>query len=84
MLAPQYSLRRLLAWVTLSAFVCLIVAAAARGQLWAAGLLVALAGFALTLAIHGATFAIIRVAAAARSRYEGDLSLPSSAERPKS
>ena len=59
MLAPQFSLRRLLAWVTASAFVCLIVAAAARGRMWAAGVVVALAGLIVVMVVHALTFELI-------------------------
>lgn len=68
MLAPQFSLRRLLAWVTLSAFVCLIGAAAARGQLWAAGISIGLAGLAVTLAVQGVAYGLIRLISLARDR----------------
>jgi hypothetical protein len=68
MLAPQFSLRRLLSWVTISAFVCLIVAAAARGRLWAAGVMIGLAAMALILALHGLAFTIVKVIAAVRDR----------------
>ncbi len=68
MLAPQFSLRRLLAWVTVSAFLCLIVAAAARGQLWAAGVLVGLAGLVVVLAVHGLLFVGIRLVGKVRDR----------------
>ena len=71
MLAPQFSLRRLLAWVTASAFVCLIVAAAARGQLWAAGVLIALLGLAVMIAVHGVTFGLLCIVGAVRDRIQG-------------
>ena len=60
MLAPQFSLKRLLAWVTLSAFVCLIVAAAANGQMVAAAVLVALAGLVIMLAVHGLLYGLVK------------------------
>ena len=59
MLAPQFSLRRLLAWVTASAFVCLIVAAAVRGRMWAAGVVVALVGLVIIMMVHALTFEMI-------------------------
>jgi hypothetical protein len=68
MLAPQFSLRRMLAWVSVSALVCLIGAAAARGQLWAVGVLIALAGFVLVLVVHGATFTLLRLISLGRDR----------------
>jgi hypothetical protein len=74
MLAPQFSLRRLLAWVTASAFVCLIVAAAARGRMWAAGVIVALAGLVVIMVVHALLFELImllgRIRDGARKRRE--------------
>lgn len=68
MLAPQFSLRRLLAWVTLSAFVCLIGAAAARGQIWAVAFLVALFGFVVLLVVHSGAFLLLRLVGTVRDR----------------
>ncbi len=61
MLAPQYSLRRLLAAVTLSAFVCLIVAAASWGKMWAVAVALALLGLLILLLVHGVLFVLVRV-----------------------
>jgi hypothetical protein len=66
MLAPQFTLRRLLAWVTLCAFVCLILAAAARGRLWAAGIVVALAGGLIMMGLFAATFGVVKLLGTAR------------------
>jgi hypothetical protein len=60
MLAPQYTLRRLLAIVTLSAFVCLVVAAAIQGHLWAAAVALALAGLAVMMMVYGLLFILVR------------------------
>jgi hypothetical protein len=68
MLAPQFSLRRLLAWVTASAFVCLIVAAAARGRMWAAGIVVALLGAVIILLVQALVFAMVMLLARLRSK----------------
>ncbi|MGD9721161.1 MAG: hypothetical protein AB7O59_03790 [Pirellulales bacterium] len=68
MLAPQFTLRRLLLWVAVSAVVCLIGAAAARGQLWAAGVLVALFGFVLILGIHAIAYGCLKLLAFVRNR----------------
>ncbi len=68
MLAPQFSLRRLLIWVSFSALVCLIVAAAARGQLWAVSALIGLLGLAIVLVLHGLSFALLKMLGAARDR----------------
>ena len=59
MLAPQYTLRRLLALVTLSAFVCLVVAAAIQGHLWAAAVALALAGLAVMMLVYGVLFILV-------------------------
>lgn len=59
MLAPQYSLRRLLELVTLSGFFCLIAAAGMRGHLLAAGFAVALFGLVVVMFVCGMLFAIL-------------------------
>jgi hypothetical protein len=61
MLAPQYSLRRLLAVVTLSGFVCLIVGAAFWGKMWGVAAVLALVGFVVLMMVHGALFVLVRV-----------------------
>lgn len=71
MLAPQYSLRRLLAWVTVSAFVCLIAAAAARGQIWAVAFLVALFGFVVLLVVHSMAYLLLGLVSLVRDRRRG-------------
>jgi hypothetical protein len=68
MLAPQFSLRRLLAWVSMSALLCLVVAAAARAQLWAVASLFGLFGFCLVILLHGATYGVLKMVGAARDR----------------
>jgi hypothetical protein len=60
MLAPQYSLRRLLALVALSAVACLIVAAATRGHVWAAAVVIALFGLVVTMLVQGLLFIVAR------------------------
>jgi hypothetical protein len=60
MLAPQFSLRRLLAVVTLCGFVCLIVAAAVQGQMWAEAVVIALVGLVATIVVHGVLFVVTR------------------------
>jgi hypothetical protein len=62
MLAPQFSLRRLLGWVTLSGFVSLIVASAARGKVGAMAILLALAGFVAMLVIYAVAYAAVKLA----------------------
>lgn len=68
MLAPQFTLKRLLAGVTVSAVICLVVAAAARGQMWAAALLLALSGVFVVLVVHGFLFLLIQAIARAFRR----------------
>jgi hypothetical protein len=60
MLAPQYSLRRLLALVTLSALACLVLAAAIWGHLWAVAAAITMLGLVVTIAVHGLSFLLIR------------------------
>lgn len=59
MLAPQFSLRRLLALVTVSGVGCFAAAFAPRGHVWALAVLVAFAGLALLLLICGLTYLLI-------------------------
>jgi UPF0716 family protein affecting phage T7 exclusion len=59
MLAPQYSLRKFIGFVTISAFACLIVAAALRGQLWGVAVIIAFASLGVLLLVHGALFGIV-------------------------
>ncbi len=62
MLAPQYTLRRLLAIVTMAGFACLVLAAATRGRhLWAVATLVAMMGLGLTVLLQAVLFGITRV-----------------------
>lgn len=60
MLAPQYSLRRLLAVVTASAVVCLVVGAANWGQMWALAVAFALVGAVILMLVHGVLFVLVR------------------------
>lgn len=69
MLTPQYSLRSLLALVTIAGFGCLIVAIATRaGQLWAVATLIAMMGLGLTVVLQAFLFGIARVAGLAIDR----------------
>jgi hypothetical protein len=70
MLAPQFSLRRLIAWVTLSGCVCLIVAAAARGQFWAAAVSIGLLELTVTFILYGLVFIVIRGFSILRQRLK--------------
>ena len=59
MLAPQYSLRRLLGLVTLSGFFCLIAAAGMRGHLLAAGFAIAIFGLVVAMLVYGMSFVLL-------------------------
>ena len=61
MLTPQFSLRRLLLIVTVSAVLCLIPAVATRGYLWGVGLALALAGAFVLAGFQILLFAVSRV-----------------------
>ncbi len=63
MLTPQFSLRRLLLIVTVSAVLCLIPALATRGYLWGVGLALALAGALVLAGLQILLFALSRVVA---------------------
>jgi hypothetical protein len=71
MLAPQFSLRRLLLWVTFSAFLCLIAAAAARGQAWAVGVLVAVVGLVILLVVCAALYGVVKLMSGLLDRIQG-------------
>ncbi len=59
MLAGQYSLRKFIGFVTISAFACLVVAAGLRGQIWGVAVVIALASVFLLLAMHAALFGFV-------------------------
>jgi UPF0716 family protein affecting phage T7 exclusion len=59
MLAPQYSLRKFIGFVTISAFACLIVAAGLRGQLWGVAVMIAFSSLGLLLLVHASLFAAV-------------------------
>jgi hypothetical protein len=61
MLAPQFSLRSILAVTAVCGFVSLIGAAALRGTPWAMAVVIAIAALALILAIHGLMFFVMWV-----------------------
>lgn len=60
MLAPQYSLRRLLVLVAFSGLACLVFAAAIWGHLWAVAAAITMLGLVVTIAVHGLSFLLIR------------------------
>jgi fatty acid desaturase len=84
MLAPQYSLRRLLALVTLSGFGCLIVAMAMWGHLWAWALVIALLGLAVTICVHALVYAVSRLIGEALHRRKQSQQATAAAPAPAS
>ncbi len=56
MLSPQFSLRRLLLFVTVCAVLCLVPAVAAQGYLWALAFATGLAGALALLAVQSALY----------------------------
>ncbi|HVA48458.1 MAG TPA: hypothetical protein VNH11_18990 [Pirellulales bacterium] len=59
MIAPQFSLRTILAVTAVCGFVSLIGAAAVRGTPWARAIMLALAALALILIVHALMFFIM-------------------------
>jgi len=70
MLTPQFSLRRLLLIVTVSAVLCLIPAAAARGYLWGVGLALALVAAFVLAGLQVLLFAVSRLVGIVIERQE--------------
>ena len=75
MLIPRYSLRWLLALITVSAGVSLVLSYAIRGQDWALGAAAALGCLAIVMAMYAVTFlaawAIAQIETAIFRRGEG-------------
>jgi hypothetical protein len=61
MLAPQFSLRSIMAAMVVCGFVSLIGAAALRGTPWAIAVIIALGALALIVAVHGLMFFVMWV-----------------------
>jgi hypothetical protein len=59
MLVPRFSIRTLLAMLTVGAVACLIAGMAYRGQYWAWGVTIALASLVVTALLHAALFGVI-------------------------
>jgi hypothetical protein len=58
-LLPRFSIRVLLALVTICAFVFVVVGTAARGQNWAWGVSIAVASLVVTALVHAAWFGVV-------------------------
>jgi hypothetical protein len=58
MIIPRYSLRWLLALITVCGGLSLILSYAFRGQAWAIGLMVGLGSLLLVIALHAAAFSV--------------------------
>jgi hypothetical protein len=57
-----------MALVTFSGFVCLIVAAAVRGHMWAVAAVIAMLGLVVTIACYGLLYLVTRGIGAALDR----------------
>ena len=57
-LLPRFTIRALLAIVTGSSFVFVVIGMAAQGKLWAWGVTVAMASIVLTALVHAALFGV--------------------------
>lgn len=62
MLAPQFSLRSILAAMVVCGFVSLIGASALRGTPWAIAVLISMAAVVLILVVHGFMFFVLWLA----------------------
>jgi hypothetical protein len=58
-LLPRFTIRVLLALITICAFIFVVVGMAARGQNWAWGVSIAFASLVLTALVHAAWFGIV-------------------------
>jgi hypothetical protein len=58
MIIPRFSLRWLLALITVCGGLSLILAYAVQGQFWAIGIMVGLAALALVVSLHAAAFSM--------------------------
>jgi hypothetical protein len=58
MIIPRYSLRWLLALITVCGGLSMILAYAVQGQPWAIGAMVGLAALAVVVALHAAAFSV--------------------------
>lgn len=76
MLAPQFSLRSILAAMVVCGFVSLIGAAALRGAPWAIAVLVSMAALVVILVVHGFMFFVLWLSSlilpVARPRTRGE------------
>jgi hypothetical protein len=61
MLAPQYSLRKLLAAVVLVGLACLLLPNATRGHIWAIAMLAALMGLGVLMTVQALLFGIAQL-----------------------
>ena len=64
MFTPQYSLRRLLAFMTACGFICLAIAGAGRGLVAAFALIMTLVGLVIILVCLGLMYEITRICGA--------------------
>jgi hypothetical protein len=68
MLLPRFTIRALLALLTVCAFICVIAGMAVRGHHWAWGVTIGLLSIALTLFVHMTWFAAVWTLAQVQAR----------------
>jgi hypothetical protein len=77
MLAPQFTLRRLLGVVSVCAVACCALGFAARGQLWAVAIAMALLGLVLMMGCYVLVYMVMRLLGAAIERRRRPSGAPS-------
>ena len=77
MLLPRFTIRALLAMLTICAFVFVIAGMAVRGQHWAWGITIGILSLAFTLLVHAAWFGAVWMLAKMQSREQEQPARPS-------
>ncbi|HVT29832.1 MAG TPA: hypothetical protein VHE81_17570 [Lacipirellulaceae bacterium] len=70
MMIPRFTIRTLLATVTVCAFLFVIVGMAFRGQHWAWGITIGMLSLVVTAVVHAAWFSLVWVFARPKSPRE--------------
>ena len=70
MLLPRFTIRALLAMLTVCAFVFVIVGMAFRGQHWAWGITIGMLSLAFTALVHSAWFSAVWILAQMQSQKQ--------------
>jgi hypothetical protein len=68
MLLPRFTIRALLAMLTVCAFICVIAGMAVRGHHWAWGVTIGLLSIGFTLLVHVAWFGVVWTLAQMQAR----------------